>query len=69
MSRWALNEAEAMGVPTILGGVVRQILAVTSAKFDLDSDCTSLAKAVEEWAGVPGSRAGRPPRRPASRRS
>ena len=50
--KMCVDEAEAMGVPMILGAVVRQILAVTSAKFGPDSDFTSIAKVVEEWAGV-----------------
>ena len=36
----------------VLGAVVRQMLAVTNAKFGPDSDFTSIAKVVEEWAGV-----------------
>jgi 3-hydroxyisobutyrate dehydrogenase-like beta-hydroxyacid dehydrogenase len=50
--RLCLDEAEAMGVPMIMGAVVRQILALTQAKYGLDSDFTSIAKLSEEWAGV-----------------
>jgi 3-hydroxyisobutyrate dehydrogenase-like beta-hydroxyacid dehydrogenase len=50
--RLCLEEAEAMGVPMIMGAVVRQILAVTQAKYGPDSDFTSIAKLSEEWAGV-----------------
>jgi 3-hydroxyisobutyrate dehydrogenase-like beta-hydroxyacid dehydrogenase len=50
--RLCVDEAEALGVPMILGAVVRQMLAVTNAKFGADSDFTSIAKVVEEWAGV-----------------
>jgi hypothetical protein len=32
--------------------VVRQMLAVTNARFGPESDFTSIAKVVEEWAGV-----------------
>ena len=34
------------------GAVVRQMLAVTNAKYGADSDFTSIAKVLEEWAGV-----------------
>jgi len=50
--RLCLDEAEAMGVPMIMGAVVRQILALTQAKYGPDSDFTSIAKLSEEWAGV-----------------
>jgi 3-hydroxyisobutyrate dehydrogenase-like beta-hydroxyacid dehydrogenase len=50
--RLCLDEAEAMGVPMIMGAVVRQILALTQAKYGADSDFTSIAKLSEEWAGV-----------------
>jgi 3-hydroxyisobutyrate dehydrogenase-like beta-hydroxyacid dehydrogenase len=47
-----VDEAEAMGVPMIAGAVVRQMLAITNAKFGPTSDFTSIARVVEEWAGV-----------------
>jgi 3-hydroxyisobutyrate dehydrogenase-like beta-hydroxyacid dehydrogenase len=50
--RLCVDEAESMGVPMVLGSVVRQMLAVTQAKFGADSDFTSIAKVIEEWAGV-----------------
>jgi 3-hydroxyisobutyrate dehydrogenase-like beta-hydroxyacid dehydrogenase len=50
--RLCVDEAEALGVPMVLGAVVRQMLAVTNAKFGPDSDFTCIAKVVEEWAGV-----------------
>jgi 3-hydroxyisobutyrate dehydrogenase-like beta-hydroxyacid dehydrogenase len=50
--RLCVDEAEALGVPMVLGAVVRQMLAVTNAKFGPESDFTSIAKVVEEWAGV-----------------
>jgi 3-hydroxyisobutyrate dehydrogenase-like beta-hydroxyacid dehydrogenase len=50
--RLCVDEAEALGVPMVLGSVVRQMLAVTQAKFGVASDFTSIAKVVEEWAGV-----------------
>jgi 3-hydroxyisobutyrate dehydrogenase-like beta-hydroxyacid dehydrogenase len=50
--RLCLDEAEALGVPMVAGAAVRQMLAITQAKFGPDSDFTSIAKVVEEWAGV-----------------
>jgi 3-hydroxyisobutyrate dehydrogenase-like beta-hydroxyacid dehydrogenase len=50
--RLCLDEAEALGVPMIAGAAVRQMLAITNAKFGPDSDFTSIARVVEEWAGV-----------------
>ncbi|OIQ67077.1 3-hydroxyisobutyrate dehydrogenase [mine drainage metagenome] len=50
--RLCLDEAEAMGIPMIMGAVVRQILALTQVKYGPDSDFTSIAKLSEEWAGV-----------------
>ncbi len=50
--RLCLDEAEALGVPMVAGAAVRQMLAITQAKFGPDSDFTCIAKVVEEWAGV-----------------
>ena len=50
--RLCVDEAEAMGVPMVVGSAVRQMLAVTSASFGPDSDFTSIARVVEGWAGV-----------------
>ena len=50
--RLCIDEAEAMGVPMVAGAVVRQMLAVTNAKFGTTSDFTSICRVVEEWAGV-----------------
>jgi 3-hydroxyisobutyrate dehydrogenase-like beta-hydroxyacid dehydrogenase len=50
--RLCLDEAEALGVPMVLGAVIRQILALTQAKHGAASDFTSIAKVIEEWAGV-----------------
>jgi 3-hydroxyisobutyrate dehydrogenase-like beta-hydroxyacid dehydrogenase len=47
-----VDEAEAMGVPMVAGAVVRQMLAITNAKYGPNSDFTSIARVVEEWAGV-----------------
>jgi 3-hydroxyisobutyrate dehydrogenase-like beta-hydroxyacid dehydrogenase len=50
--RLCVDEAEALGVPMVVGAAVRQMLAVTNAKFGPTSDFTSIARVVEEWAGV-----------------
>jgi 3-hydroxyisobutyrate dehydrogenase-like beta-hydroxyacid dehydrogenase len=50
--RLCIDEAEALGVPMIVGAVVREMMAVTNAKFGPESDFTSIAKVIEEWAGV-----------------
>lgn len=50
--RLCVDEAEALGVPMVVGGAVRQMLAVTNAKFGPNSDFTCIARVVEEWAGV-----------------
>ena len=50
--RLCIDEAESLGVPMIVGGAVRQFLAVTNARFGSESDFTSMARVVEEWAGV-----------------
>ena len=50
--RLCVDEAEALGVPMVAGAAVRQMLAITQARFGADSDFTSIARVVEEWAGV-----------------
>jgi 3-hydroxyisobutyrate dehydrogenase-like beta-hydroxyacid dehydrogenase len=50
--RLCVEEAEAMGVPMVVGGAVREMLAVTRARFGAGSDFTYIAKVLEGWAGV-----------------
>ena len=50
--RLCVEEAEAMGVPMVVGGAVREMLAVTRARFGAGSDFTYIATVLEEWAGV-----------------
>jgi len=50
--RLCLQEADELGVPMVAGAAVLQMLAVTKAKFGADSDFTSIARVVEEWAGI-----------------
>ena len=50
--RLCVDEAEALGVPMVAGAVIREMMAITNAKFGGDSDFTSVAKLLEEWADV-----------------
>ena len=50
--RLCIDEAEAMGVPMVAGSAVRQMLAVTQARYGAKSDFTHIAKVLEEWAGI-----------------
>ena len=50
--RLCVDEAEALGVPMIAGAAVREMLAVTNAKYGPESDFTNIARVLEEWAGV-----------------
>lgn len=50
--RLCIDEAEALGVPMVVGAAVRQMLAITNAMFGAESDYTSLCKVVESWANV-----------------
>jgi 3-hydroxyisobutyrate dehydrogenase-like beta-hydroxyacid dehydrogenase len=47
-----VDEAEGMGIPMVVGSAVRQMLGVTAATYGKESDFTSIAKVVENWAGV-----------------
>ncbi len=50
--RLCLEEAEAMGVPMVVGTAVRQLLAITIATEGANADLTEVVKTVEKWAGV-----------------
>lgn len=50
--RMCVDEAEAIGVPMVVGAAVRQILAITQARLGPDFDFTEIARVVEDWAGV-----------------
>jgi 3-hydroxyisobutyrate dehydrogenase-like beta-hydroxyacid dehydrogenase len=47
-----LEEAEALGVPMIVGNAVRQLLGIAKTLHGGDSDFTSIVRPVEAWAGV-----------------
>jgi len=50
--RLCLDEAEAMGVPMLVGNVLRTVLNITQSQYGPQSDFTAIAKVVEQWAGV-----------------
>ena len=51
-ARLCLEEAEAMGVPMVVGSAVRQMLSIANNIYGPDSDFTIMAKLVEHWAGL-----------------
>lgn len=50
--RLCLQEADALGVPMVVGSAVRQLLSIATASEGVDADMTELLKPVERWAGV-----------------
>ena len=50
--RLCMEEAEALGVPMVVGSAVRQMLSIATASEGPDADMTDLVKTVEKWAGV-----------------
>lgn len=50
--RLCLEEADALGIPMVVGSAVRQLIAITMASEGADADMTTLVKSVEKWAGV-----------------
>jgi 3-hydroxyisobutyrate dehydrogenase-like beta-hydroxyacid dehydrogenase len=47
-----LDEAEALGVPMMVGNAVRQLFAVAKASEGAKADITTIIRPVEKWAGV-----------------
>lgn len=47
-----LDEAEALGVPMLVGNAVRQLFAVARASLGPGSDITTVVQPLERWAGV-----------------
>lgn len=56
--RLCIDEAEALGVPMVVGGAVRQFAAMANAQLGPTSDFTELVKMVEGWSGVEVAAAG-----------
>jgi 3-hydroxyisobutyrate dehydrogenase-like beta-hydroxyacid dehydrogenase len=50
--RLCLEESDALGVPMIVGGAVRQLLTVAKSDLGPDADLTEIIKPIEGWAGV-----------------
>jgi 3-hydroxyisobutyrate dehydrogenase-like beta-hydroxyacid dehydrogenase len=50
--RLCVDEAEAMGVPMVVGSAVRQMLAITANTYGPDADVTDMARLLETWAGI-----------------
>lgn len=50
--RMCVDESETLGVPMLGGAFVREMLAITQAKYGADSDFTCIARLMEEWADV-----------------
>jgi 3-hydroxyisobutyrate dehydrogenase-like beta-hydroxyacid dehydrogenase len=50
--RLCLEEADALGVPMIVGNAVRQLLAITQASEGADADMTETVRPLEKWTGV-----------------
>jgi 3-hydroxyisobutyrate dehydrogenase-like beta-hydroxyacid dehydrogenase len=50
--RLCLEEADALGVPMVVGSAVRQLVSITTATEGPDGDMTTIAKTVEQWSGV-----------------
>jgi hypothetical protein len=46
-----VDEAEALGVPMVMGAAVRQMLSITQNLYGPDADVTDMARVVEHWAG------------------
>jgi 3-hydroxyisobutyrate dehydrogenase-like beta-hydroxyacid dehydrogenase len=49
--RLCLDEALTLGVPMPVGAAVREVLSATNEAYGAESDCTSIARVVEERAG------------------
>jgi 3-hydroxyisobutyrate dehydrogenase-like beta-hydroxyacid dehydrogenase len=50
--RLCMAEADAFGVPMVVGSAVRQLLSIATQTEGLDADMTAMARTVEKWAGV-----------------
>jgi 3-hydroxyisobutyrate dehydrogenase-like beta-hydroxyacid dehydrogenase len=50
--RLCMAEAEALGMPMVVGSSVRQLLSIATQTEGADADMTTIARTVEKWAGV-----------------
>ena len=51
-TRLCVEEAEAMGLPMVIGSAVRQVLTMSKAAFGADADFTNMIRLFEQWADV-----------------
>ncbi|PJF08422.1 NAD(P)-dependent oxidoreductase [Pseudorhodobacter sp. MZDSW-24AT] len=51
-ARLCLDEADALGVPMMVGSAARQLLLATKGQFGEDGDLTEMVRTIETWAGV-----------------
>ena len=56
--RLCLEEADALGVPMVVGAAVRQLLAITMASEGPTADMTEIVKPLEKWTGVEVGKSG-----------
>jgi 3-hydroxyisobutyrate dehydrogenase-like beta-hydroxyacid dehydrogenase len=49
--RLCLDEAEALGVPMVVGAAVRQMLSITHNVCGPDADVTDMVRVLEQWSG------------------
>lgn len=50
--RLCLEEAEALGVPMLVGSTVRELITLARARLGAKADLTEIIRPIEEWAGV-----------------
>jgi 3-hydroxyisobutyrate dehydrogenase-like beta-hydroxyacid dehydrogenase len=50
--RLCLDEADALGMPMIVGTAVRQLLAITSASEGSGADMTEIVRTLERWVDI-----------------
>ncbi|MCO5070016.1 MAG: NAD(P)-dependent oxidoreductase [Rhizobiaceae bacterium] len=50
--RLCLDEADALGVPMIIGSAARQLLTVAKGELGAEGDLTAMIKPIERWAGI-----------------
>jgi 3-hydroxyisobutyrate dehydrogenase-like beta-hydroxyacid dehydrogenase len=48
--RLCLDEAEALGVPMVVGAAVRQMLSITNNLYGPDADVTDMVRVLEQWS-------------------
>lgn len=51
-ARLCLEQAEALGVPMVVGSATRELLKIAKASLGADADLTRIVEPIEQWAGV-----------------